>query len=94
MISFLQRIGSLAFVAGLIALGLRFCSGYNPGIVESITKPGCLVKGNVSIESGRRIYHVVGMEDYEITKISPEKGEQWFCTEQEAISAGWIRAPR
>jgi hypothetical protein len=94
MNSFLQRIGSLAFAAGLIALGLRFCSGYYQGIVESITKSVCLVKGNVSVESGRRIYHVVGMEDYGITKISPEKGERWFCTEQEAISAGWVRAPR
>jgi len=94
MISFLKRIGNLAFTAGLLALGIRFCSGYFPGIVESIEKPGCLVKGNVSIESGRRIYHVVGMEDYENTKISPEKGERWFCTEEEAISAGWVRAPR
>lgn len=94
MNSFLQRVGLLAFSGGLLALGVRFGSGYYPRIVDSITKPGCLVKGNVSIETGMKIYHVVGMEDYEITKISPEKGEQWFCTEQEAISAGWTRAPK
>lgn len=84
----------MALTAGLIAFFVRFCSGYYPGIVETITKPGCLVKGNVSIQSGARLYHVVGMEDYENTKISPEKGEQWFCTEEEAYSAGWVRAPR
>ncbi|WP_457767631.1 cold-shock protein [Cyanobium sp. ULC082] len=92
--SLLQRIGMVALIGGFLALGVQFCSGYFPGIIESTSKPGCLVKGNVSFDSGRKVYHVVGMEDYEITKISPEKGEQWFCTEQEAVSAGWIRAPR
>jgi len=94
MISFVKRIGGLAITAGLLALGIQFCSWYYPGIVESLTEPGCLVKGNVSIESGTRIYHIVGMEDYANTKISPEKGERWFCTEEEAMTAGWVRAPR
>ncbi|HET7131697.1 MAG TPA: thermonuclease family protein [Gammaproteobacteria bacterium] len=51
------------------------------------------IKGNISLDSGRRIYHVPGSRDYESTKIDENKGERWFCTEQEAIRAGW-RAPR
>ena len=51
----------------------------------------CLIKGNIS-ESGR-IYHMPGSRWYERTKISPGKGERWFCTEDEARAAGW-RAPR
>jgi len=51
----------------------------------------CLIKGNVS-SRGERIYHVPGQEYYEATRISPRKGERWFCTEAEARAAGWRRA--
>ncbi len=53
---------------------------------------GCLIKGNVS-KSGERIYHTPGGRWYDQTKITPEKGERWFCTEAEAQAAGW-RASR
>ena len=55
-------------------------------------KPGCNIKGNISINSGERIYHVPGQEYYIATRISPEYGERWFCTEEEARAAGWRRA--
>ncbi|MGQ9480132.1 MAG: cold-shock protein [Chloroflexus sp.] len=56
--------------------------------------PECVIKGNISIDTGEKIYHLPGMKDYEITRISEEHGERWFCTEQEAIQAGWRRAGR
>ena len=46
------------------------------------------MKGNISA-SGEKIYHVPSGPDYEQTTINEEKGEKWFCTEQEAIDAGW-----
>ncbi len=52
---------------------------------------GCLIKGNVS-KSGERIYHVPGGQWYDRTKITPSKGEQYFCTEESARAAGWRRA--
>ena len=60
----------------------------------SVAKPGCKIKGNISITTGDKLYHLPGMEDYESTRISPQHGERWFCTEQEAIAAGWRKAPR
>jgi len=51
----------------------------------------CVVKGNIS-SSGERIYHVPGCASYSRTKISPSKGERWFCSEQEAVNAGWRKA--
>jgi hypothetical protein len=57
-------------------------------------KPGCNIKGNISIDTKKKLYHLPGMKDYEITNISPEKGERWFCTESEAIASGWKKAPR
>ncbi|TBD04596.1 hypothetical protein ELH21_09410 [Rhizobium leguminosarum] len=55
---------------------------------------GCKIKGNVSIGSGERIYHLPGQEYYGETRISPQYGERWFCSEAEARAAGWRRAGR
>ena len=54
--------------------------------------PGsCQIKGNISAK-GERIYHVPGQRSYNQTKISPAKGERWFCSEAQAQAAGWRRA--
>ncbi|HEY9670195.1 MAG TPA: cold shock domain-containing protein [Waterburya sp.] len=79
----------------VIALFVReFSRSRSPSPVTSITKPGCTIKGNISIDTGNKIYHLPGMEDYESTVIDPTKGERWFCTESEAIANGWRKAPR
>lgn len=54
----------------------------------------CNIKGNISINSGKKIYHVPGQKFYNSTKISPEYGERWFCSEAEARAAGWTKAKR
>lgn len=54
--------------------------------------PGCVIKGNISSSSGEKIYHVPGQRYYEQTRIDPEKGERWFCTEEEAIANGWRKS--
>jgi endonuclease YncB( thermonuclease family) len=51
----------------------------------------CRIKGNIS-ENGK-VYHLPGSDDYELTQVNESRGERWFCTEQEALAAGW-RAPR
>ncbi len=51
---------------------------------------GCPIKGNIS--SSGRIYHAPWSPWYTKTRVSTEKGERWFCTEREALDAGW-RAP-
>ena len=53
----------------------------------------CLIKGNVA-RDGERIYHVPGGQYYEVTVISAERGERWFCSEAEAVAAGWRRSLR
>ena len=66
----------------------------SPPIITMITKPGCVIKGNISVSNGNRNYHLPGMEDYGGTVIDPGKGEHWFCTEAEALAQGWKKAPR
>lgn len=52
----------------------------------------CPIKGNISEETGERIYHVPGQKYYDATIIDPARGERWFCTEAEARAAGWRRS--
>lgn len=75
----------LQSVSGMVssATGLSFNGGSN-----------CKIKGNISINSGERIYHMPGQENYSATKISPQYGERWFCSEAEARTAGWRKAGR
>ena len=51
----------------------------------------CTIKGNIS-SIGEKIYHMTGCGSYNKTVIDESKGEKWFCTEQEAIAAGWRKA--
>jgi len=52
-------------------------------------KPGCDIKGNITYD---HIYHLPGQLFYKRTKISPERGERWFCTEEEARANGWRKS--
>ena len=89
-----------ALIPMIVVGGIALFS--NRLLSQNITpKPGCNIKGNISWSndkkldriSGNKLYHIPGMKDYEITKIS-RTGERWFCTESEAIASGWKKAPR
>jgi endonuclease YncB( thermonuclease family) len=60
-------------------------------VAVQVAPEGCPIKGNID-PHGVRIYHAPWSPWYSRTKVSVEKGERWFCTEAEAIKAGW-RAP-
>ena len=51
----------------------------------------CPIKGNIS--SAGKIYYVPGSAAYAKTLVDEAKGERWFCSEDDAVAAGW-RAPR
>src|SRR3989344_1218237 len=50
----------------------------------------CTIKGNIS--SGGKIYHLPGCSSYDNTVINESQGEKWFCSEAEALAAGWRKA--
>jgi endonuclease YncB( thermonuclease family) len=53
---------------------------------------GCPIKGQVS-DSGR--YYVLPWSpSYERARVQKARGERWFCSEQEAVSAGFKSAQR
>lgn len=82
----------ISVVLGILAI--QFRPSQSPSLLTSITKPGCTIKGNISQNSGKKLYHLPDMEDYQSTVIKPANGEMWFCTESEAIANGWHKAPR
>jgi hypothetical protein len=59
---------------------------------DSLPPPGYFVKGNISVTTGKKFYHVPGMRDYHETKIDASRGERWFRSEAEAVQNGWRRA--
>lgn len=55
-------------------------------------KPGCDIKGNVRHGDGEKIYILPGCQSYPTTILQKDQGDQWFCTEAEAIKAGFVRS--
>jgi len=58
---------------------------------EDDAPEGCPIKGNIS--KNGHIYHPPWSPWYPKTRIDLSEGERWFCSEAEAVAAGW-RAPR
>lgn len=53
----------------------------------------CKIKGNISNNSGKKYYFSSLHPNYSSVVITQSKGEKCFLTEQEAINAGWVKAP-
>jgi hypothetical protein len=53
---------------------------------------GCPIKGRVSGEE--RVYVLPGTADYERLRVLASRGDRWFCSEQDAASAGFKAAQR
>ena len=50
----------------------------------------CRIKGNVSWRNNdEKIYHCPNWRDYDRTQVNWHDGDRWFCTEAEAIEAGF-----
>jgi len=54
---------------------------------EQVAPDGCAIKGNVT--KNGHIYHMPWSPWYGKVKVEPNKGERWFCSESEALAAGW-----
>jgi len=81
------RAAGLGFWAGEFQAPAR----YRQERIVGHEAPGaCRIKGNIS--KNGRIYHMPGEGSYARTGIRPEKGERWFCSEADALAAGWRRA--
>lgn len=67
-----------------------YCSKGGP---TPLPPTSCVIKGNIN-PKGDRIYHMPGQQYYGRTVIDESKRERWFCSEDEAIKAGWRKSLR
>ena len=63
-----------------------------PESASQAPSPNCIIKGNVN-RKGERIYFRPGQLDYARVNMN-KPGKRWFCTEDEAVTAGWRPAAR
>lgn len=87
-------MSKFAFTVIALSLAAFLGGGGYTLLPRSLYDPACNIKGNISIDSGRRIYHMPGQTFYRQTVIRPQYGERWFCSEDEARAAGWVKARR
>jgi len=55
-------------------------------------KEGCLIKGNYRSADNTRIFHTPDCYNYDKITIKPGTTDRWFCTEQEALNAGFRKS--
>jgi endonuclease YncB( thermonuclease family) len=59
--------------------------------------PKCTIKGNIVeewVNQGEKIYHKPDCPQYKFVRVELYRGEQWFCTEKEALAAGYRKSDR
>ena len=94
LLSFVLVVVVAVFGSGFFYSGNFAARFANAEFSEFTKKASCNIKGNVSYNNDRKIYHVPGQKDYKKTKISSHRGERWFCSEADARAEGWRKAGR
>lgn len=54
--------------------------------------PKCIIKGNITQDTTAKVYFLPSCSNYSQVIIEKSKGEDWFCTEKEAIDAGFTKS--
>lgn len=60
----------------------------SPSVPEN---KNCVIKGQIPYGDDKRVYLMPGCRNYEQTKVERFRGEDYFCTEKEAIAAGFTK---
>ncbi len=60
--------------------------------ITNLEKPKCLIKGNIREGGSAKIYSLPGCESYAATKVQLYYGDRWFCSENDAKKAGFVKA--
>ena len=94
--SYLAQRENLAITGKLGVWGN--CQGNLPKYFGDVTDmqvedPECIIKGNISTENPTKFYFLPNCAPYSQIKIDAERGERYFCTEEEAIEAGFEKSP-
>lgn len=84
----MSRVSKFPLIVVGASVAAFLGAGGHTLIPRHLYDPKCDIKGNISINSRAKIYHVPGQEYYDETNISYHHGERWFCSEKDARAAG------
>jgi len=62
---------------------------FSPQCRNKTAPADCLIKGNTK---NGNIYHLPSCRSYKLVIVDESFGDHWFCTEQEALAAGFRKA--
>ena len=79
---------ALTAIAAMLVLVLVFGDVLTPSATPTAV---CAIKGNINL-NGERIYHLPDTAFYTATIVNPSRGERVFCSEQDAIKAGFRKS--
>jgi micrococcal nuclease len=71
--------------------GLYTKCGQADNVVAQPSKD-CTIKGNNSTDGHGKVYFFPSCQNYVNVKLEKDKGDMWFCSEKEAIVAGYKKA--
>ncbi len=54
--------------------------------------PDCIIKGNHDQRQNRKLYSYPGCTNYNRTIVDVWEDDQWFCSEKQALKAGYTRS--
>ncbi len=61
-------------------------------LIHRATQPECLIKGNISKKSQKKLYFATSHPQYAQVVIDKRRGERCFRSEKAAVKAGWVKA--
>lgn len=66
---------------------------YSPKCTQltNLDNPKCVIKANKGIDDRKNLYHFPGCGQYNNTIVQLSLGDRWFCSEDEAKQAGFIK---
>jgi len=64
------------------------------GVWSSLCQPpeNCRIKGNYRRDKKTKIYHLPECYNYDKIVINEKEGDRWFCNEEEAQKAGFVKS--
>lgn len=80
----LQKAGATAKATKIGVFSALCFQSVNPD------NPNCSIKGNV--KDGNKTYFFDGCGNYSNVELSLDEGDRWFCSEAEAVKAGFVKS--
>jgi len=60
----------------------------------NLDNPKCNVKANIDKNTKEKVYYVPGCVQYKTAIVEKDVGENWYCSEEEAVEAGFRKSAR